>query len=334
MLPEPGLVVREALGFVGTQDFLQSPAFLDRLAVAPVVEDQADDISKDDQAHPDRERPRTVLRKVKREHGKTQRESPGGNPERALLPDLLGLQDDPLQPQVLFLVDRRAPRLGCFRLALLRSRCFLSAAHGRYALVSFKQISCIYFLRDVVQGGIIAIGDDGGGAGLEGGEVVHDLGAEEGGAVREGGFIDDHGGALGLDALHDALDGGLAEVVGVGLHRQAKDADHAGVLARGVELSGGVVVVVAGLAKDLVSDEVLAGAVRLHDGLDQLLRHVVEVREELLGVLREAVAAVAEGGVVVVRADAGVQAHALDDRARVEALHLRIRIQLVEIAHS
>ena len=210
---------------------------------------------------------------------------------------------------------------------------FFASLRMTKGLVSFKQISGINFLRHIVQGRVVAVGDDGGGAGLEGGEVVHDLGAEEGGAVRERGLIDDHGGALGLDALHDALDGGLAEVVGVGLHREAEDADHAGVLARGVELPGGVVVVVAGLAEDLVRDEVLAGAVRLHDGLDQLLRHVVEVCEELLGVLREAVAAVAEGGVVVVGADAGVQAHALDDRARVEALHFGVGVQLVEVRY-
>ena len=46
------------------------------------------------------------------------------------------------------------------------------------------------------------------------------LGAEEFRRVQRG-LVDHHGHALGLHALHDALDGARAEVVGVGLHRQA-----------------------------------------------------------------------------------------------------------------
>lgn len=49
------------------------------------------------------------------------------------------------------------------------------------------------------------------------------LGAEELRRVQRG-LVDHHGHALGLHALHDALDGARAEVVGVGLHRQAVNA--------------------------------------------------------------------------------------------------------------
>ena len=35
--------------------------------------------------------------------------------------------------------------------------------------------------------------------------VVHDKAAEESGAVGQGGLVDDHSSAFGLDALHDAL---------------------------------------------------------------------------------------------------------------------------------
>ena len=201
-------------------------------------------------------------------------------------------------------------------------------------LIAFKKISGINFLRHIVQHRVVAVGDDGGGAGLEGGEVIHDLGAEEGGAVRERGFVDDDRRALGLDALHDALDGGLPEVVGAGLHRQAEDANDARVLLGAVELPIGVVVVVPGLSQHLVRDEVLAGAVALDDGADEVLGDVLVVRQQLLRILREAVAAVAEGGVVVVGADARVQADAFDDRLRVEALHLGIGVQLVEVADA
>ena len=48
------------------------------------------------------------------------------------------------------------------------------------------------------------------------------LGPEELRRVKRG-LVDHHGHALGLHALHDALDGARAEVVGVGLHRQAVD---------------------------------------------------------------------------------------------------------------
>lgn len=48
------------------------------------------------------------------------------------------------------------------------------------------------------------------------------LGAEELRRVQRG-LVHHHGHALGLHALHDALDGASAEVVGVGLHRQAVD---------------------------------------------------------------------------------------------------------------
>ncbi len=84
----------------------------------------------------------------------------------------------------------------------------------------------------------------------------------------------------------------------------------------------------------LVCDEVLACAVCLHDGLDQVLRHVLVVGEQLLGVLGQAVAAVAEAGVVVVRPDARLQAHAVDDVAGVEAADLTVGVELVEIGHA
>ena len=95
-----------------------------------------------------------------------------------------------------------------------------------------------------------------------------------------------------------------------------------------------VAAVVAGLVQHRVGDVVLAGAVALDYRLDKVLRDVGVVGEQLLGVLREAVAAVAEGRVVVVRADSRVKAHALDDGLRVEALDLRVGVKLVEVADA
>ncbi len=167
---------------------------------------------------------------------------------------------------------------------------------------------------------------------LKGIQIIHDAGTEEGDSIRQSGFIHNHFRAFGLDAFHNALDGALAEVVGAGFHGQAVNAHDDFLFLRGVEGAGGGVV--AGLFQDAVGDVVLAGAVAVDDSLDEVLRDVVEVREELLRVLREAVAAIAETRVVVVRADTRIQANAVDNRLCVKSLHLRVGIQFVEITHA
>ena len=90
------------------------------------------------------------------------------------------------------------------------------------------------------------------------------------------GLIDDHGHALGLHALHDALDGDRTEVVGVRLHRQAAHAHDRLRLASENSVPDHL--------QHLIGDEVLAGAVGIRDGLDQVLRHVPVVGQQLLGV--------------------------------------------------
>ena len=200
-------------------------------------------------------------------------------------------------------------------------------------LVAAEDVAGVYFLAHVVEGGVVAVGDDGVALALERLEVVHYAAAEEGGAVGERGLIDDYLGAFGLDALHDALDGRLAEVVGVRLHREAVDADDAAA-------DGSTILVVLGVAvpsgalQHGVGDVILAGAVALHDSLDEILRHVGVVCQKLLRVLWQAVAAVAEGRVVVVGADAWVETYAVDDGARVKTFHLGVRVKLVEIAYT
>ena len=88
------------------------------------------------------------------------------------------------------------------------------------------------------------------------------LGAEELRRVQRG-LVDHHGHALGLHALHDALDGARAEVVRVGLHRQAVHAHD--------RLRLALVDAVPHHLQHLNGHEVLAGAVGVHDGLDQFL---------------------------------------------------------------
>ena len=61
-----------------------------------------------------------------------------------------------------------------------------------------------------------------------------------------------------------------------------------------------------GLLEDTVRNEILTGAVGLHDGLNHVLRHIRVVGKELLGVLRQTVTSVAKGRIVVMTADAGI----------------------------
>ena len=192
-------------------------------------------------------------------------------------------------------------------------------------LVPLKQIPRVDLVRHVRELVAPAVGHDHVAAGLEGLQVVGHLGAEELRRVQRG-LVDHHGHALGLHALHDALDGARAEVVGVGLHRQAVHAHDRLLLA--------LVDAVPHHLQHLVCHEVFAGAVGLDDGLDQVLRHVPVVGQQLLGVLGQAVAAVAEAGVVVVGSDARLQAHAVDDVGGVEAEGLAVGVELLEVNHA
>ena len=92
-------------------------------------------------------------------------------------------------------------------------------------LVALEDVAGVDFVFDVVETGVVTVGDDGLALTLEGVEVVDDLGAEEGFSIVKGGFVDDDFGTLGLDAFHNALDGTLTEVVAVALHRQAEHAN-------------------------------------------------------------------------------------------------------------
>ena len=121
---------------------------------------------------------------------------------------------------------------------------------------------------------------------------MRDLGPEELRRVQRG-LVDHRGHAFGLHALHDALDGARAEVVGVGLHRQAVDAYD--------RLRLALVDAVPYHLQYFVGDEAFAGTVGIHDGFDQVLGHVLVDGQRLLGVLGQAVA---EAGAAPLESDA------------------------------
>ena len=58
------------------------------------------------------------------------------------------------------------------------------------------------------------------------------------------------------------------------------------------------------------------------------------VRQQLLRILRQAIAAIAKGWIVVEIPDTRIKADALDDIARVEPTNLRIRVKLIEVRYA
>ena len=180
-------------------------------------------------------------------------------------------------------------------------------------LVPLPQVAGVDLVDYVFELGGHAVGKDEVAVSLQLAQVVGDRRAVELAAVV-GRLIDEHIEPGRLETLDDALDGALAEVVAAALHHQAVDADAAGVLG-----------------DDLARDEVLAGVVGVHDGADEVLWHVAEVGEQLLGVLGQAVATVAKARVVVEVADARVERDALDDLPGVQPLGLGIGVKLVEV---
>ena len=203
------------------------------------------------------------------------------------------------------------------------------------ASVSAEDVSCIYLALDVIEGRIIAVGDDAAAHILEFLQVIDDLGAKEGRSVLERGLVNDNSGSLGLDALHDTLDGRLPEVVGICFHGQAVHTDDdvflSALFVAGVRLA---VAVSAGDFQNAVGDEVLSGAVCLDDRFDEVFGHILIVGEQLLGIFWQAVTAVAKGRIVVVIADARIKADALDDLGGIQVLDLCISVQFVEVADA
>ena len=95
-----------------------------------------------------------------------------------------------------------------------------------------------------------------------------------------------------------------------------------------------IFIVVTCFGKHLVGNKILASAVALNDGRHHVLGHICIVGQKLLGVLGQAVAAVAEARVIVVRTDTWVKSYAADDSLRVQSLHLCVCVQFVEIADT
>ena len=166
---------------------------------------------------------------------------------------------------------------------------------------------------------------------LEFGEVINDAAAEGHALLFKRRLVDDNLRTFRFDALHHALYRRLSEIVRVQLHRQAVNADGAGLLVRRIVLP--VRRVVARHCENLFGDEVLARG-SLHDRRHHVLQHFGIVGQQLLRVLGQEISSVAERRVVVVCTDARGQSNTIDNSPRVLSLALGIGVEFVEIVDT
>ena len=73
------------------------------------------------------------------------------------------------------------------------------------ASVPFENVPGEDLVLNIVQAGIISVGDDAVGESFELCQVIDDPAAKEGLAIGQCGLVDDNGSAFGFDALHDTF---------------------------------------------------------------------------------------------------------------------------------
>ncbi len=151
---------------------------------------------------------------------------------------------------------------------------------------------------------------------FEGIQVAHDAGVEELIFLHHR-FIDNDRNTFRLDALHDALNRRGAEVVRTTLHDQAIHTHHFRLTS-----------------ENRIRDKVFTGTVCIDDSRDDIVRDRFVVRQQLLGIFRQAVAAITKGRVVVVVADTRIQAYPFDNLLAVQPLAFSIAVELVEIGNA
>ena len=86
--------------------------------------------------------------------------------------------------------------------------------------------------------------------------------------------------------------------------------------------------------KHTVCNEILASTVGLYNSFNQIFRNVSIVGKKLLGILRQAVATITKRRIVILVANTRVKADALDDLLSIQALHLSVGIQLIEVGDT
>ena len=80
-------------------------------------------------------------------------------------------------------------------------------------LVATENVSCIYFVINIIQTSIVSVSNDGMTLDFKLLQVIYYLAAKECSTIFKCWLVDDDFCALCFDALHDALNGRLTEVV-------------------------------------------------------------------------------------------------------------------------
>ena len=76
---------------------------------------------------------------------------------------------------------------------------------------------------------------------------------------------------------------------------------------------------------------VFPGVVRLHNRPHDILRDIFIIRQKLLRILGQAVSAVTEGRIIIMRPNPGVQANSFYDLTGIKTIDLRVGIQFFKI---
>ena len=176
--------------------------------------------------------------------------------------------------------------------------------------------------------------DDGVAHFLELSQIIDHQTAKESGTIFQSRLINNDSCTLGLDALHNALNRALAEVIAVALHGQTVHADGYRLLLLLIVFIVLIVSIVTRQLQDTISDEFFTSSVALDNSFDQVLRHIGVVSQQLLGIFGQAVSAVTEGRIIVVAANTRIKANTVDDLLGVQTLALCISIQFIEVSHA
>lgn len=86
--------------------------------------------------------------------------------------------------------------------------------------------------------------------------------------------------------------------------------------------------------QNLICKEIFSCAISIDNGPDQILGNFGVIREKLLSIFGQTVAAVSKTRVVVVTTNTRIEADAVDDLARVHTAGDRIAVELVEEGHA
>mgnify|MGYP007059929092 CR=1 FL=1 len=92
--------------------------------------------------------------------------------------------------------------------------------------------------------------------------------------------------------------------------------------------------IISSLFQNLIRNEILAGAIRFDDGLDQILGDIRIICQHLFSVFRQAIPSITERWIVVMSPNTGIQTYSEDNGLRIQTFYLCISIQFIKVRNS